>query len=368
MILSGIAGLVVHDKVFVTRVAGTPAGVPDPTGTVVFHRYATIDCTGAAIDETKTLAADGTVESSNFTVTGNMSYKAHYNGDANYPAHDGACEPLGGTLPCPAGLFVAGTGAGNGPGDLSIAYDQFPAPNDNSYGANAVGWGNHGHSFKDLHNSDHAGFQIVKPNGSIALSFNLDYITSTAVSAAAPSGYASLGPFGGDGGIVTNSTPVALTNDPAKITWDTSFARNLNKTGYFAAGTQVIGKPATAGCDAASAAAGTCSDLLVDSPKTLNTTDSYVLKTPNPWNAVYSNPEYAAMSLTPVQQSLVVSTVNGWNFHDTYFVTLKQAYLTAIGFDFANWTFGQSAVAGKWTVMPNINVLHNSPAKVCPAS
>ncbi len=47
-------------------------------------------------------------------------------------------------------------------------------------------------------------------------------------------------------------------------------------------------------------------------------------------------------------------------------MTLKQAYLTSIGFDFANWTFGASAVAGKWTVMPNINVLHNSPAKPCP--
>jgi len=33
-----------------------------------------------------------------------------------------------------------------------------------------------------------------------------------------------------------------LTNDPSKITWDTSIARNLNKTGYFAGGTQVIGK------------------------------------------------------------------------------------------------------------------------------
>ena len=127
-------------------------------------------------------------------------------------------------------------GAGANPADLSIAYDQFPAPNDNSYGANAVGWGPHGHWFKDLTNSDHAGFQIVNPSGKVVLSFNLDYITSTAVSAA-PSGYASLGPFGGDGGIV-NSSP-ALTNDPAKITWDTSLARNLNKTGYYAAGVQV---------------------------------------------------------------------------------------------------------------------------------
>ncbi len=222
--------MVVHDKVFVERVAGTPASVPNPSGTVVFHRYTTIDCTGSPTDETKTLAADGTAESSDFNATANMSYKAHYNGDANYGAHDGACEPLGVTLPCPAGVFVAGTGAGSGPGDLAIAYDQFPAPNDNSYGVNAVGWGGKTHTFGNLTGSDKAGFQIVRPNGTVALSFNLDYISSTAVSGAAPSGYASLGPFGGDGSIVTNSVP-ALTNDPAKITWDTSEARNLNKTG-----------------------------------------------------------------------------------------------------------------------------------------
>ena len=29
--------------------------------------------------------------------------------------------------------------------------------------------------------------------------------------------------------------------------------------------------------------------------------------------------------------------VDGWNFHDTFFVTFKQAYLTAIGFDFSNY-------------------------------
>ena len=35
-------GTVVHDKAFVTRTADTPAEVPNPTGTVTFHRYANI--------------------------------------------------------------------------------------------------------------------------------------------------------------------------------------------------------------------------------------------------------------------------------------------------------------------------------------
>src|SRR4029078_4764117 len=39
--------------------------------------------------------ADGTAESATFTMAGtDVSYKASYSGDANYPAHDGACEPL----------------------------------------------------------------------------------------------------------------------------------------------------------------------------------------------------------------------------------------------------------------------------------
>ena len=88
------SGHVVHDKVFVTKPAGTPAAVPAPTGNVTFHRYATIDCTGASVDETVALAADGTAETSTFTASANMSYKADYAGNANYPARSGACEPL----------------------------------------------------------------------------------------------------------------------------------------------------------------------------------------------------------------------------------------------------------------------------------
>ena len=99
---------------------------------------------------------------------------------------------------------------GTAPGDISIAYSQFPAPNDNSYGTNAVGWPK-GHTFGNLTGSDKAGFQILRPNGTIAVSFNIDYITASTLNSP-PSGYRSLGPFGGDGSIVVNSTPALVNN------------------------------------------------------------------------------------------------------------------------------------------------------------
>jgi hypothetical protein len=87
-------GDVVHDKAFVTKAAGTPAGSPAPTGSVTFHRYANLNCTGASVDETVPLAADGTAESSTFTVAADISYRADYSGDTLYPAASGGCEPL----------------------------------------------------------------------------------------------------------------------------------------------------------------------------------------------------------------------------------------------------------------------------------
>ena len=104
-----VSGTVVHDKVFVDRLAGTPAGVPNPTGNVIFHRYATIDCTGAATDQTVALTAGApsTALSADFAPTATMSYKADYLGDANYPAQSGACEPLTVTpVPAPAIAIV----------------------------------------------------------------------------------------------------------------------------------------------------------------------------------------------------------------------------------------------------------------------
>jgi hypothetical protein len=129
VITTATSGDVVHDKVFVTKAAGTPAAVPNPTGSVVFHRYTGLNCTGASTDETVALAADGTAESGTFTVTGDLSYKADYSGDANYPARSGACEPLSTQTsicpscpppPCPAFPVFPGQSGGGGPCGFNI--------------------------------------------------------------------------------------------------------------------------------------------------------------------------------------------------------------------------------------------------------
>ena len=99
-----VSGTVVHDKAFVDRVVGTPAGVPAPTGTVIFHRYATADCMGTpATNQTVALTpgSPSTAVSDDFAPTSNMSYQVEYLGDANYPARTAACEPLTVT-PAPA--------------------------------------------------------------------------------------------------------------------------------------------------------------------------------------------------------------------------------------------------------------------------
>jgi hypothetical protein len=90
-------GTVVHDEATVTRGAGTPAGVPDPTGTVDFTLFSGLTCNGSVVstDPGEPLGAGGLATSATFTTTtGDFSYLAHYNGDANYPAGNAACEPF----------------------------------------------------------------------------------------------------------------------------------------------------------------------------------------------------------------------------------------------------------------------------------
>lgn len=205
--------------------------------------------------------------------------------------------------PCPEGSFTFNFLAN---GDLFIKYDQFPAPNDNSYGINAVGWPN-GHKFSDLVGSDHAGFQLVDGNGTVRLSFNVDYLSANT---SAPSGYASLGVTGGDGKMLVG------TADGISAT--TSLANNLNNInipGLFnASHVQQFGSV----------------NVLINSPPTDAAHTTYVISDP---------------------------ALAGWDFHDTYFVTISAAKLASLGFN-----------AATWQVVPNPDQLHNSPAKACPST
>jgi hypothetical protein len=90
-------GTVVHDEATVTKTAATPAAVPAPTGTVTFTLFNGTGCTGApaSTDASEPLNATGVATSVTFTTPGAggpFSYRAHYNGDVNYPQADGPCE------------------------------------------------------------------------------------------------------------------------------------------------------------------------------------------------------------------------------------------------------------------------------------
>ncbi len=99
-----VAGTVVHD-VALFAVSSTPFA-PNATGTVTFHRYTTIYCSGTPVDEVVTVTDQipggipnntlAAIRSSDFlTVEGqNLSYMADYSGDANYPALISSCETL----------------------------------------------------------------------------------------------------------------------------------------------------------------------------------------------------------------------------------------------------------------------------------
>jgi hypothetical protein len=92
-------GTVVHDTATVAKTAGTPAGVPNPTGTVDFTLYDNATCNGNVIaggSQTGVALVGGSaVETATFTTPsagGDFSYRAAYSGDANYPSAQGPCE------------------------------------------------------------------------------------------------------------------------------------------------------------------------------------------------------------------------------------------------------------------------------------
>jgi hypothetical protein len=102
----------------------------------------------------------------------------------------------------------------------------------------------------------------------------------------------------------------------------------------------------------------------------------YPLAVPNPWIKSYNNPEYTNAGGPIPPGPFDAAHVDGWNFHDTYYVTFKQAYLTAIGFQFNNFAIANfdpatntfTCPSNKWCIAPNPTQLHNSPAKACPGT
>jgi len=203
-------------------------------------------------------------------------------------------------------------------GDVKVTYKQSLNLNDNSYGVNAVGWGTKGHTFKDLKNSDNLQFQFIRnSDGKVVLDFISDYITATSgntlttpagVIIQTPSRYASLGPFGGDGSMLTGTN----TNIWVKE-YRSSFADSLNNNGYFNNGVQTQATKSQA-------------DLLLNSPLTISSS-SYML----PGNSLFT----------------------AWDFTNTYTVIIsKDAFPD--GFE------------GKYSVV--FPSLHNSPAKKCPTT
>ena len=112
-------------------------------------------------------------------------------------------------------------------GDIKVTFRQSRNLNDNVYGAPAAadGWAG-GHTFGNLTGSDKAEFRFTDKSGKVVLDFYSDYVSAVTRSATFPSGYASLGPNGGDGKMVLGLASWVLS-------YTSTLADSLNATGPF---------------------------------------------------------------------------------------------------------------------------------------
>ncbi|MBI4814891.1 MAG: hypothetical protein HY791_01455 [Deltaproteobacteria bacterium] len=93
---------------------------------------------------------------------------------------------------------------------------------DNTYGANAIGWTNRRHAFKDLVGSDHVELSLSDARGDEKFRSKLDYIST---SRDWNSGYGNLGVTGGDGKLL-------LGDAGDVVSTGSSLADNINVHGY----------------------------------------------------------------------------------------------------------------------------------------
>ncbi|HEX6276346.1 MAG TPA: hypothetical protein VFZ53_25070 [Polyangiaceae bacterium] len=119
---------------------------------------------------------------------------------------------------------------------LRITFD--PSFVDNTYGANAIGWGGGeatdpmggmmppkkkgGHTFNDLVGSDHLELLLTDGSGATVMDFKIDYVS---VDASSSCGYGSLGVTGGEGKVIQGDASAVLGVA-------TSIDRNLGGCGY----------------------------------------------------------------------------------------------------------------------------------------
>ncbi|MEY4577952.1 MAG: hypothetical protein RL701_2655, partial [Pseudomonadota bacterium] len=92
--------------------------------------------------------------------------------------------------------------------------------------------GKRGHTWMDLVGSDHAELLVKNAAGDVVSHFKLDYISQDPT---APSGYSSAGVLGGDGKMLEGAASDI-------VDWRTSIERNLNERGY---GSYTVDSPAT---------------------------------------------------------------------------------------------------------------------------
>jgi hypothetical protein len=151
-------------------------------------------------------------------------------------------------------------------GDYQVTYLQDFGINDNTYGTGAIGWPS-GHTFGNLTGSDKLEFRFFDKLGNVVLDFYVDTISSAASLTrpdtgqviSYPAGYGTLGPFGGDGSMITG-------NSSNIVSFSTSITENLNNP---------LNLPNKAA-------------LIVNSPTSLVGTDVVVdpVKAPGGWNHI----------------------------------------------------------------------------------
>jgi hypothetical protein len=127
------------------------------------------------------------------------------------------------TIPAPLAAtieYLKETAGGQEYYRFRITFD--PSFVDNTYGTNAIGWVQKGHTFKDLVGSDHAELSLFDATPALVSQFDIDYITASATGMC---GYAALGVSGGEGKMLIGDSKYILAST-------TSLNRNLNGCGY----------------------------------------------------------------------------------------------------------------------------------------